>query len=266
MNTPPVIRTLLRKLLLALLCAGLAGCVVVAVSTRQDSTLPGATAAQGAATLPVPVAFIVHLQGDHTTKFGEDRRFYSPREAPAWAMALSGLAAPEHVLIAGLDERPDMTPEFAEFCRTHPVVDITPAWDRESATFASRIALVGSLLVDFSTLGLIPLPAFTPYRAQFRLTLPVGAGGAASRETSYAFKRRQTLPPLFLIPQGDEYSLFLVPLCQYCGAPTLLDQVDRTDWRIEEKRRLLAQFMRDARPQLEQYARDTQPGGAPSTR
>ncbi len=266
MTTRPLFCTLLRTLLRALLYSGLAGCV--GISTRQATTLPEAPAAPAA--LPVPVAFIVHLElrdDPRAQHFGEPPGFYSRREAPAWATALSAFAAPEHILIAGSAGQPDMTPEFAEFCRTHPVVDITPVWDREAATIPRRIAFVGSLLVDITTLGLVPLPAHSPHRADFRLTLPGATAGAAPHDVNYAFERKQTLAPFYVIPipQGDDYSLLLVPPCSGCGA-TLLFQEDRTDWRIEEKRRLLAQFVRDIRPQLTQYARDAQAGAAPSAR
>lgn len=266
MTPHPLFRTMLRKLLLAVLYSGLAGCI--AISTKQTSTLPDAPAEQG--TLPVPVAFIVHLHvrdSPGAQEFGEDPHFYSPREAPAWAAALSAFAAPEHILIADPGGRPDMTPEFAEYCRIHPVVDITPAWDRESATILRRMAYVGSLIVGMTTLGLIPLPASSPYRAEFRLTLPGMSAGAAPSDMTYAFERKQTIAPLYLIPipQGDEYTLFLIPPCEDCN-PILLTQEDRTDWRIEEKRRLLAQFVRDVQPQLVQYARDVEAGAAPSAR
>lgn len=263
MTTHPRFRTLLRMLLPVLLYSGLTGCM--AISTKQATTLPPAPAAQEA--LPVQVAFIVHLQQGHgygAQDFGENPNFYSPREAPAWAAALSTFAPTEHILIAKAGWKPIMTPEFAEFCRTHPVVDISPVWDREAATPLRRIAFVGSLLLDMTTLGLIPLPAYTPYRAEFRLTLP-GAMDATPHGMNYAFERKQTLPPLFVIPQGDEYTLWLIPPCESC-TPTLLSQEDRTDWRTEEKRRLLAQFVRDVRPRLAAYARQTQPAATASAR
>lgn len=235
-----------RLLALALLCQALAGCVPFAVSSKQATTLPRAPAAQSRPALPVPVAFIVHLP-DSQQHFGEPRHYSSPNEATAWASVLSGYAEPDHFLIAGEEKQPDTTPAFAEFCRTHPVVDINLGWDYESATILKRTAAVGAALVGVSTLGLVPLPAAAPYRAQFRLILP----DQAAHELSYAFDRKMTLAPLFLIPSGDTYSLFLAgPI----GPPSLLGQVDRTDWRVEEKRRLLAQFLQDARPLLEQYA------------
>lgn len=258
--TAPPVSALWRTLLLGLLCQGLAGCMTI--STQHATNLPEPPVAQDAA-VPVQVAFIVHLQGAHATDFGENPQFYDPREGLAWGQALSALAVPEHILIAGPEARPQMTLEFAEFCRTHPVVDITPIWDRESATFLKRFAYVGAMLVDLSSLGLIPLPAIAPYRAQFRLTLPEATGGAAPGELSYAFDRKLTLPPLYLIPQGDEYSTWLIPPCSGCQ-PILLFQVDRTDWRVDEKRRLLGQFLHDVRPQLEQYARGAQSSVAPA--
>lgn len=273
-NAPRLLCAALRRLLLPLmLCLGLSGCVVM--STTQDNTLPKPPATPPnqpiAKTVvpkpPVEMAFIVHLwrkPGNLNNRLDE-----AANEAVAWKDALSRLTLPEHILVTGPKTPSELSPLFADFCRTHPVVEID--YHQGDMTFSYFLRGLGAMTLNMASMGWLPLPASTPYVAKFSLTLPQDAPPGAmatltdaaklasfdvpgeTAHKDYSFDRQEAFAPYIFLPIGDEFTVWLVPPCQGCRAEKI-DQVDRTDWRIEEKRRLLAQFFREIRPQLEQYA------------
>ncbi len=273
-NTTRLLSAALRRMLLPLvLCLGLSGCMVM--STNQDNTLPKPAATPPnqpiaktvVPTPPVEMAYIIHLS--HTPRNPNNRLDEAANEAVAWKLALKPLVPPEHVLVTG-PGTPPLAPALAAFCRTHPVVEIY--YQQGELTFSYFIRGLGAMTLNMASMGWLPLPFSTPYTARFNLVLPhdgpVAATPASVTERAkfasldapephvnkdYSFDRQETFAPFMFLPIGDEYSVWLVPPCQGCRAEKI-DQVDRTDWRIEEKRRLLAQFFREIGPQLEQYA------------
>ncbi len=269
-------RNATRILHAALLCLGLSGCMVM--STTQDNTLPKppATPPNQPVTKtvvprpPVEMAYIVHLS--YMPRNLNNRLDENANEAKAWKLALGRLAPPEHILVTG-PGTPPLPPELAAFCRTHPVVEID--YQEGHMTFSYFLRGMGAMTLNMASMGWIPLPAPTPYTARFNLIPPhdgplaatsVSLTGWASfawldlseppTHKDYFFDRQEAFAPYIFLPIGDEFSVWLVPPCQGCRAEKI-DQVDRTDWRIEEKRRLLAQFFREVGPQLEQYAQHT---------
>jgi hypothetical protein len=259
-----------RMLLPLMLCLGLSGCMVI--STNQENTLPKPPPTPPnqpiAKTVvprpPVEMAFIVHLS--HKPQNLNNHLDEAANEARAWNAALGKLTLPEHILIAGPNAAA-YPPEFAAFCRTHPLVEID--YHTGDFTFMHVVRGLGGATINMASMGWIPLPMPTPYVAQFSLTLPgkEGAAGGSMADAvkfawrnapveiahlEYRFDRHETFAPYIILPIGDENSLWLVPPCQGCRAEKI-DQYDRTDWRIEEKRRLLAQFLREIAPQLEHY-------------
>lgn len=265
----PLIFALPRALLLALLCYTLGGCVVVPFSVNHSSTLPKSAAApsaggQALAATPVPIAYIVRLLPDPNP----GQMWEGDLEGRAWREALAGLAAPEHIVVVDLQAA--MTEEFTAFCQSHPVVDIQVRHEMIDKSFLAGLRVMAVGAVDLLSLGLVPAPAYrAPLSVQFNLTLPREQGREARADNpepkpeqtatpeppqytqqEYRFERTTSLAPLILLPTGDDYAALLAtPIGAGWGSLK-----DLTDWRVEEKRRLLARFLQDARATLEQYA------------
>ncbi len=253
---------------LALLCATLPACMPVA--TRQSNNLPPVQANERP---PVDLAFIVHLPGMPGSQSGADDEAYNyfyttneefRREQEAWSSMLTEVAGRDHFLITRTRATPALKPEFAEYCRTHPVVHVYHHPDYKRRGVASYLAYLGAFTLDSASLGLLTLPYNTGYSAEFRLTLPeqhpdTSAAPAARRE--YAYLRRESLAPLIVLPLGDEYSFCLeIPLCTSHPTPIRnIGYYELSDWRIVEKRQLLQQFLREIRPQLVQYGQQRAP-------
>ncbi len=282
---PRLTRPLLRPFLacLALLCLTLPACVPVA--TIQSNNLPAAPAAQATQRPPAEMAYIVHLYGMPGSHSGADDSTYNylyssreeyTQEAKSWTTTLTALAAPDHILITEQRSAPPLQPGFAEFCRTHPVVDIYNHPDYRRTGAFSYIVNLGAFALDTASLGLLPLRYQYHYTAEFRLTLPPEhqdtrredpehAPSAPAVQQGYAYLRREHLSPLLFLPLGDKYSLCdELPACTFHPmAITELAAFDLSDWRTQEKRQLMAQFLRDIRPQLEQYAQRMPPAPSP---
>ncbi len=241
-----------RGALLGIIC-GLSACV--GISTQRTNNLPEMPGTQAA---PVQMAFIVHVQ-HIKDPFDPDLARDSVRsETNAWVAALAPYADKRHIFVAVNDNRSNMPAELREFCRTHPVVDISDGDDPTRDKPGTSLRNFGATLLDLSTAGLTPLPLTFPYAAHFTLTLPAPPNAASGDKTQavkldYPFERRATPTPLYIIPNGDEFAFFwTVPISNNCcGGFAALAM---TDWRTREKRKLIAQFLRDVRPLLDQYA------------
>ncbi len=252
-----------RAALLALLCQALAGCM--GVSTSVGNNL--ATAPPAAKQAPrLPVAFVIHPPPNH----GRDDELAreKQKESVAWATALGDYAPPGHIYIASTSNPNNMPGELREFCRTHPVVDI---YNDEDASREGTLVLTSIVAVplDLASYGLLPLPVVEPYTARFRLTLPgdkpytpVEADAPApAMKQEYAYLRKETVSPLVLFPIGDIFRIYFVPPCSGCGGG-LIGADDLSKWRQQEKRQLIARFMREAQPSLEQYTKQAESGEA----
>ncbi len=246
-----------RTLLPALLCTALSACV--GISTKRTTDLPEAPGVQA---LPVPVAFIVHLQPLDPNPI--DPRFSGAqreREAEAWVAALSPYAEKRHIYVAVNDNPHNMPAEMQEFGRTHPVVEISDGDDPAHTKSYIPLRNFGATVIDLSTLGFVQLPLSFPYAAHFTLNLPAAQNtpeGAQAQTVTreYDFERRATPRPLYPIPNGDDYvGFYVVPMPGSCPDCAGAFAIALSDWRVREKRKLVAHFLRDMRPQLEQFAR-----------
>lgn len=264
---------------LILLCAALPACVPVA--TVQSNNLTVVPAEQSATRPPTEVAFIVHLYGmpgghngvdDPTYDYLYLNRHEYKSEAVSWRAALEGVAAPDHILITDDKTRSQLKPEFAAFCRTHPVVDIYNHLQYRRVGIFPFLGNLGAYTLDTASLGLLPIPYHYDYIAEFRLTLPP-AQPADSREDlaralkapaaqkEYPYRRSALLSPLLFLPIGDEYYFCdILPACALRPvAIPVFFSYDLSDWRTNEKRKLVAMILRDIRPQLAQYAQRATP-------
>ncbi len=255
-NNPACLR---RTLLPVLLCTALSACV--GISTKRTTDLPETPGAQA---FPVQVAFIVHVQPVDPHPIDPDlSSTLRQREAEAWVAALSPYADKRHIYLMVNDNPHNMPADFREFCRTHPVVEISDGDDPAHTKSYIPLRNLGATLIDLSTLGFVQLPLSFPYAAHFTLTLPaapdVPQGGQAQTVTrEYDFERRATLRPLYPIPNGDDYvGGYVVPMPGSCPNCAGFFALALSDWRAKEKRKLIAQFLFDIRPQLDQYARQT---------
>lgn len=253
-NNPARLR---RTLLPILLCTFLSACV--GISTKRTTNLPETPGAQA---LPVQVAFIVHVQPVDPSPADPDLSYaLRKKEAESWVDALSPYADKRHIYLAVNDNRHNMPAEMQEFCRTHPVVEITDGDDPAHTQSYIPLRNFGATLIDLSTLGFVQLPLAFPYAAHFTLTLPAQdtQGQAQTIAREYNFERRATLRPLYPIPTGDDYvGGYVLPGPSGCRECAGLFAISLSDWRTREKRKLIAQFLLDIRPQLDQYARQTQ--------
>lgn len=239
-------------LLAAALSVCLTGCVSVSVDRSND--LPKAPASLAALPLPpVPVAFIVKPSlPKFTDSIAENE---NRREVEAWKLALQDYADSSRIYIQSGGDLAGMPADLRGFCRTHPVVTVRIFEDTERDLRLETFENFGVMVVDLASLGLVPLNYRSRYKAQFSLALPGDAiaaqpGVGVSLQQDYSFARLFSLSPLYLLPSGDQvYGIYDV------GLDADSYQTDLTDWRIEEKRGLLARFMREAQPLLEQYAR-----------
>ncbi len=238
-----------RRAPLALLCQTLAGCVAASVDRSND--LPRAPAAGELPLPPVAVAFIVHPPFRDNSDVQENKR-----ESEAWAVALGDYAESRRIFVDSNNNPNNMPMELQEFCRTHPVVEVSGNEDPAARAHAQDWGNLGAMAVDLVSLGLIPLRHSTRYVGHFSLVLPGDPASAGDQAWTrdYGYARSYKLSPLYPLATGDQfYGGYFIPVANGCCAGTF--QPDLTDWRVEEKRQLVAQFMREVRPRLEQYAR-----------
>ncbi len=254
----------LRALLALALVLALEGCMTMSVS--HVTSLPAAPAAQAQGPLPVPVAFIVRFSGSALAPTNTEHDF--TLEAGAWRTALSRYAEPDHIYIAG-DSAHEPLHKFQGFRATHPVVEIMLAYaSAEMPVWRQLPEVMFNVLImaaEIESLGLLPVPLSDEMSARFSITFPDNGSGEDLRPAQagqpanplppqqYQFARSLWLAPLYFIPGGDEYSMDVItPL----GAAELSHK-ELTEWRVEEKRRLLALYLSELRLRLGEYAQRT---------
>jgi hypothetical protein len=150
------------------------------------------------------------------------------------------------------DSKPVNAPvSFAEFAKTHPVVDVYVKAAPEKPGLTSQDAIYGTpTIVSFFSFGIIPAYFRLPYTASFTLSMPEEKH-IPPAHWDYSYDRQEYYWLPIFIPMADYINTFMND--DEIDARLKAEEKRRIDalWKTEEKRRLVLRFLHDAKPLLQ---------------
>ena len=137
------------------------------------------------------------------------------------------------------DNKPAEINPYDEFAKTHPIVHVfVKAAPDDSGDAVDNVAY-GTFWMSFLSFGITPAYLPIPYTASFTLAMP-DEKHMAPAHWDYSYDRQEFYWLPILIPMGNYLASF---------DPDVEDEMN-IRWKIEEKRRLVLMFLRDAKPLL----------------
>lgn len=138
------------------------------------------------------------------------------------------------------NKSPNVINSFTEFEKSHPVVHVfINAISKKKGLIANDMINETPMLLSFLTFWITPSYLSTPYTASFTLSMPEEKK-VPSSHWDYPYNRQ-------------EY--YWLPLLPMADSSITVDGKIETDmqWKIEEKRRLVLMFLKDAKPLLQEH-------------
>jgi hypothetical protein len=129
---------------------------------------------------------------------------------------------------------------FAEFAKTHPIVDVYVKAAPEEQGLSLDDVAYGTFWISFLSFGITPAYLPIPYTASFTLSMPEEKH-VPPAHWDYPYDRREFYWLPLLIPMEDYLATF--------------DDANEKDtlWRTEEKRLLVLKFLQDAKLLLQEH-------------
>ncbi|OIQ99492.1 hypothetical protein GALL_184290 [mine drainage metagenome] len=190
---------------------------------------------------------------DETTQTDESRLLksaayiiHSTLDQKSWSDALSGFTNSENIIFVNKEDATDKLSSFINRTRPLPIIQVYFEPVNKEPKFVDKAIFVESMLSLF-TLSVIPGLIDEPYtyEASFSVSKP-GVENSPQPNWEYSSRRRMFMW-LPLLPIADTIWLF--------GADIKLDE----KWKIEEKRRFILSFLKDAESILRELELNASP-------